>query len=126
MPSLRAKLTAYYLAILAVVLVILGIAIYTLISRGLLETIDDSLSFQATSIEQRIATGESLPDNHAQRSNQLTVSLHLIQLIDSNGNISDQMALKPEYSIPVDITKLRQIPMGDTTHETYVLASGEP
>src|SRR5678816_2267045 len=79
-----------------------------------------------TSIEQRIATGDSLPENHAQRSNQLTVSLHLIQLIDSNGNISDQMALKPEYSIPVDITKLRQIPMGETTHETYLLASGEP
>jgi len=126
MPSLRAKLTAYYLAILAVVLVVLGVAIYTLISRGLLETIDDSLSFQATSIEQRITTGESLPETHALRSNQLTVSLHLIQLIDSNGNISDEMALKPEYAIPVDVTKLRQIPMGDTTHDTYVLPSGEP
>ena len=127
MPSLRAKLTAYYLAILAVVLVVLGIAIYTLISRSLLETIDDSLSFQATTIEQRLkGGGEFQPESHALRSNQLAVSLHLIQLIDSDGRVSDEMALKTEYAIPVDVTQLRGIPVGSTTHETFVLPSGEP
>lgn len=128
MPSLRAKLTGYYLAILAVVLVLLGIAIYLFISRGLLEIIDDSLSFQATTIEQRIASGsgEYVPETHALRSNQFAIALHLIQLVDANGKVSDEIALKPDYAIPADFEVLRHIPVSGTTHETIVLPSGEP
>ena len=84
MPSLRVKLTTYYIAILAVLLVLLGVALYTILSRSLLAIIDDSLSFQATTIERRIAsgTGEFVPEDHSNRNLQLAISLHLIQLID--------------------------------------------
>ena len=51
MPSLRVKLTAYYVAILAVLLVLLGVALFTILSRSLLAIIDDSLSFQATTLD---------------------------------------------------------------------------
>ena len=128
MPSLRVKLTTYYIAILAVLLVLLGVAIYTILSRSLLTIIDDSLSFQATTIERRIAsgTGEFVPEDHAHRNLQLAISLHLIQLIDASGQVTDEMTLKPEYHLPVDISALQQIPVSETIHRTHVLPSGEP
>ena len=129
MPSLRVKLTAYYIAILAVLLVLLGAALYTILSRSLLAIIDDSLSFQATTLERRIAsgTGEYVPEDHGHRdSSQLAISLHLIQLIDPGGQVTDEMALKPDYRLPVDISALNTIPVSQTIHTTYVLPSGEP
>ena len=128
MPSLRVKLTAYYVAILAVLLVLLGIALYTILSRSLLAIIDDSLSFQATTLERRIAsgTGEYVPEDHGHRDSQLAISLHLIQLIDPGGHVTDEMALKPDYRLPVDITALNRSPVSQTIHTTHVLPSGEP
>ena len=128
MPSLRVKLTTYYIAILSVLLVLLGVALYTILSRSLLAIIDDSLSFQATTIERRIAsgTGEFVPEDHSNRNLQLAISLHLIQLIDPSGQVTDEMTLKPEYHLPVDISALQTIPVSETIHRTHVLPSGEP
>lgn len=128
MPSLRVKLTVYYLAILSAVLLLFGIASYTFLSRGLLTIIDNSLDSQAATIELRMnsSNGEPSSDEHGLSSDQLTISPHLTQLINARGQIADEMVVKPAYSLPVDLETLNRLPWGRTHRETVLLATGEP
>jgi len=127
-PSLRVKLTVYYLAILAVVLLLFGVAIYLFLTRSLLAIIDNSLDAQASAIERRMisGTGEVSMDEPPFASEQLPLSLHLSQLISERGQVTDEMVVKPSYHLEVDLQALNRLPWGRTQVETYYLATGEP
>ncbi len=128
MPSLRVKLTVYYLAILAAVLLFFGIASYTILSRSLLAIIDTSLESQASAIERRMnsAQGEGAADDHGATNDQLTISPHLTQIITDRGIIADEMVVKPIYSLTVNLEELNQIAWGKTRWDILYLKTGEP
>src|SRR5215207_8851106 len=95
MPSLRAKLTLYYLAILAAVLVFFGVAIYFYLAHGLLMIIDQSLGYQAQVME-RSQSGEAFVDGHLappaggdQAGGMLIGTATVVQLIDAQGTVTD-------------------------------------
>ncbi len=127
MPSLRVKLTVYYLAILAAILLFFGIASYTILSRNLLAIIDTSLDLQATAIERRMhSAGSGLSEDHGPAADQLTISPHLTQIINDKGLIADEMIVKPAYSLPVNLEELNQLAWGKTEWSSVYLRTGEP
>ncbi|MEP7270795.1 MAG: ATP-binding protein [Acidobacteriota bacterium] len=129
MPSLRVKLTVYYLAILAAVLLFFGIASYTILSRSLLAIIDNSLESQASAIERRMNSAmveASTSEDHSTGNDQLTISPHLTQIITNGGVIADEMVVKPAYRLPVKVDELAQVPWGQTKWDVIYLETGEP
>jgi two-component system OmpR family sensor kinase len=127
MPSLRVKLTVYYLAILAAILLLFGIAIYTYLSHGLLAFIDNSLDRQAILIERRLGAGsaDTQPEDHKPSTEELPLSPHVTQLINSRGQVTDEMIVSPSYRLPVDPSSLERLPWNQTVFETQKLPNGE-
>jgi heavy metal sensor kinase len=127
MPSLRVKLTVYYLAILAAVLLFFGIASYTILSRSLLAIIDNSLESQASTIERRMnsAQADSSTDDHG-NNDQLAISPHLTQIITARGVVADEMVVKPLYSLQVNLAEINRVEWGKTKWDTVYLKNGEP
>src|SRR5574341_308461 len=96
MLSLRVKLTLYYLAILSAILLLFGIAIFTYLSRSLLITIDESLSYQVKKIESHFMMNADVDvSNLSDQSNEQLLELkpHLLQVIDDNWQIRDEITL---------------------------------
>ncbi len=132
MLSLRIKLTLYYLAILSAVLLLFSVAIYTYISRGLLNTIDESLGFQVKKIEQlrtAVNAGEDVTEMLAGGGEAeevyLQLSIHVMQVIDETGFIAEQWPDSESKTIPVDLEKLLKLEIGKPDFSTVKLPSGE-
>jgi uncharacterized membrane protein len=96
MPSLRLKLTVYYLAILSAVLLLFGVAIFFYLSRSLVATIDQALAFQVEKIEIGMAVGAGqdlsehpLMQNQAAQEDFLPLVPYIVQIINEQGQITD-------------------------------------
>src|SRR5512145_2294751 len=98
MLSLRIKLTLYYLAILSAILFFFGIAIYTYMSRSLLATIDESLTYQMHKIEHSMkqSAGGAEPGMGNENSERLLeLRPHALQIIDDSWRIRDEYYASP-------------------------------
>lgn len=129
--SLRIKLTLYYLAILLGILIFFGTSIYWYLSRSLLTTIDETLTFQISRIEQNMAhsAGVEIQDHAVTTIHEeqlLQLSPHVTQLIDDEGLVRDEMVSSPQDRLPVDMSRLVRLDVGRTYFETVELESGEP
>lgn len=132
MPSLRLKLTIYYLAILSAVLLLFGISIYFYLSGSLLTTIDRALSFQIEKIEIGMAAGAGvdlsdhplMQDPEAQ-GDLLPLAPHVYQIINEQGKITDGEIASPKDHLPVDTNQLMTLEVGKTIFKSVRLASGE-
>lgn len=132
MPSLRVKLTVYYLAILSAVLLLFGVAIYVYLSRSLLTTIDQALAFQVEKIEVGIAVGAGadmsnhplMQDPEAQ-GDLLPLAPHIYQIINEQGKITDGGMTTLKDHLPVDADELMKLEVGKTIFSSVRLKSGE-
>lgn len=132
MPSLRVKLTVYYLAILSAVLLLFGVAIYVYLSRSLLTTIDQALAFQVEKIEVGIAVGAGadmsnhplMQDPEAQ-GDLLPLAPHIYQIINEQGKITDGGMTTLKDHLPVDANELMKLEVGKTIFSSVRLKSGE-
>lgn len=132
MPSLRLKLTIYYLAILSAVLLLFGGAIYFYLSRSLLTTIDQALEFQVEKIEvgMAAAAGRDMSDhplmkNQEAQADLLPLAPHVVQIINEQGKITDpDMETRPDH-LPIDINELMKLEVGTTIFKSVKLKSGE-
>jgi heavy metal sensor kinase len=132
MPSLRVKLTVYYLAILSAVLLLFGVAIYFYLSRSLLTTIDQALAFQVEKIEVGIAVGAGadmsnhplMQDPEAQ-GDLLPLAPHIYQIINEQGKITDGGMTTLKDHLPVDADELMKLEVGKTIFSSVRLKSGE-
>lgn len=132
MPSLRVKLTVYYLAILSAVLLLFGVAIYFYLSRSLLTTIDQALAFQVEKIEVGIAVGAGadmsnhplMQDPEAQ-GDLLPLAPHIYQIINEQGKITDGGMTTLKDHLPVDANELMKLEVGKTIFSSVRLKSGE-
>lgn len=131
MPSLRFKLTFYYLAILSVVLLVFGIAIFFYLSSSLLTTIDRALAFQVEKIEVGMAVGAGVDMSHHplmqshENDDLLPLAPHIYQIINEQGTITDGGAATPKNHLPVDTSELMKLEIGKTVFKSIRLESGE-
>lgn len=109
MMSLRKKLIAWYLGIVAVVLSIFGGAIYFYLSSGLRNVIDASLTDQVKAIEARLRAaerGEEFPDVSSDR---LTIAPEFVELISPTGEVTDVAALSESHRVPINRSLLEAV-----------------
>lgn len=132
MPSLRLKLTIYYLAILSAVLLLFGISIYFYLSGSLLTTIDRALSFQIEKIELGMAAGAGvdlsdhpLMQNPEAQGDLLPLAPHVYQIINEQGKVTDGEIASTKDHLPVDTNELMKLEVGRTLFKSVRLASGE-
>jgi heavy metal sensor kinase len=132
MLSLRIKLTLYYLAILSAILFFFGIAVYAYVSRSLLITIDESLTYQMRRIERTMITNSRLgaggvePGTGDESSERLLeLRPHLMQIIDDNWRIRDQEYASPDERLEIDRDELSRLEVGVPNYKTVKLQSGE-
>src|SRR5687767_5965954 len=99
MLSIRAKLTLWYLAVAAAVLLAFAIAIYLYLSRGLLATIDTSLWNQA----DRIAQGVGHPSIAEEMSQPAVLMLtpQFVSIVNQEGRVTDQILDIQGHEVPV-------------------------
>jgi two-component system, OmpR family, sensor kinase len=118
--SLRFKLTFYYLAILALILIGVGIASNIYLTRTLLSTIDDSLFEQVERIDHHLAVAAGLRSDEEVDRHEYLVDMtpHLTQIIDSRGRVADEVLGDPRYDVPVDPLSLQRIAVGETVFTT--------
>src|SRR5215510_11775705 len=105
MLSLRIKLTLYYLAILSAILFFFGIAVYAYVSRSLMITIDEALTYQVKKFERIIRLGSSgvepgMGEENSERP--LTLIPHAMQIIDDSWQIRDQEYASPKDRLEID------------------------
>lgn len=132
MPSLRLKLTMYYLAILSAVLLLFGTAIFFYLSGSLLTTIDRALAFQLEKIEVGMAVGAGvdisdhpLMQNSEAQEDLLPLAPHVYQIINEQGKITDGEMLSSKGDLPVDANELMKLEVGKTIFKSVRLSSGE-
>ncbi|MGH9753137.1 MAG: sensor histidine kinase [Blastocatellia bacterium] len=128
MLSLRIKLTLYYLAILSAILFFFGIAIYAYLSRSLLTTIDESLTYQMQKIERNIRLGPGGVEpgmGHENSERLLELRPHAMQIIDDSWRIWDEGYASPNDRLEVDKDELSRLAVGETKYETVKTPNGE-
>ncbi len=132
MLSLRYKLTVYYLAILSVVLLLFGVAIYAYLSSSLLTTIDESLAYQIEKLEvgMAIGAGADVSDHPLAQDTDgneelLQLVLHVVQIIDERGKVTDENLASPKDRLPVDREQLMKLEIGKTYFQLVELESKE-
>lgn len=130
--SLRVKLTVYYLAILLMVLLLFGVAIYAYLSSSLLTTIDESLGYQIEKLEMSMAVGAGadvsdypIAQSEEHQEELLQLTPHLIQIINEMGQITDENLASPKDRLPILKDSLMALEIGKTKFESVQLNSGE-
>lgn len=118
--SLRFKLTFYYLAILALILMGVGIASSIYLTRTLLATIDTSLNEQVERIDHYLAVAAGLRSAERVDRHEYLVDLtpQLTQIIDSQWRVADEVLGDPKYDVPVDPASLQNLAIGETVFTT--------
>ncbi len=99
MPSIRVKLTLWYLGIAALVLTAFAVAIYLYLSRGLLNAIDNSLAHQAERIAQAVA--HPLGDTEVERPDTLILAPQFVSIADQNGEVTDRILDGEGHEVPI-------------------------
>ena len=132
MPSLRLKLTVYYLAILSAVLLLFGVAIFFYLSRSLVATIDQALAFQVEKIEIGMAVGAGqdlsehpLMQNQAAQEDFLPLVPYIVQIINEQGQITDPGAESQKAQLPIAINELLKMEVEKTVFNSVRLETGE-
>ncbi|MDX2042595.1 MAG: ATP-binding protein [Acidobacteriota bacterium] len=132
MPSLRLKLTMYYLAILSAVLLLFGTALFFYLSGSLLTTIDRAMAFQVEKIEVGMAAGADidmsdhpLMQNPEAQEDLLPLAPHVYQIINEQGKVTDGEMVSPKDHLPVDANELMKLEVGKTIFKSVRLSSGE-
>jgi heavy metal sensor kinase len=109
MLSIRGKLTLWYLAILAIVLIGYGVAIYLYLSTSLLRVIDTSLREQVIALEKRLLAvqkGEDIPEEPPGR---LTIVPQFVELIGPAGETTDVAMSSELYHVPINRRTLDRV-----------------
>src|SRR5262245_52661796 len=128
MLSLRIKLTLYYLAILSAILFFFGIAVYAYVSRSLLVTIDESLTYQMRKIERniRLQPGGVEPGMGDEDSERLLeLRPHAMQIIDDSWRIRDEEYVSPNDRLEIDRDELSRLEVGAPDYKTVKTPGGE-
>ena len=120
--SVRARLTAWYVSLLAAILMIVVGLIYVLLARALYVRIDDSLhalvGIAGTSLANDLNEGQDVADAARSTANELASRQHLLAIYDSRGRLLGEAGREDDIVIP--LPPVDQIPNNDVRFVTIV------
>lgn len=132
--SVRARLTAWYVSILAAILILVIALIYVLLARALYVRVDDSLvafvQIAATSLSNDLTEGQDPDDAARSTSTELASRQHMLAIYDGRGRLLAEagreddivIPLPPPDSIPVDEPRFVTIVETDDLDDRHQLA----
>jgi two-component system OmpR family sensor kinase len=101
--SVRARLTLWYVSVLAAVLVAVGIMIYVLLGRGLYGRIDENLravtGIAVTSLTNDLAEGQSVEDAARSTAAELFSDQAMIAIYDGRGRLLAEQGRDDELDV---------------------------
>jgi heavy metal sensor kinase len=123
--TVRARLTLWYVSLLAAILVVVIVMIYVLLARALYVRIDDSLrvitQIVATSLANDLAEGQDVDDAARSTATELASRQHLVAIYDGGGRLLSEAGREDDIVIPLPAPG--EIPAdGDARLETIVEA----
>src|SRR5687768_3020441 len=123
--TVRARLTLWYVSLLAAILVVVIVLIYVLLARALYVRIDDSLRvitrIVSTSLANDLAEGQDVDDAARSTATELASRQHLVAIYDGSGRLIGEAGREDDIAIPM--TNPREIPAdGDADLVTIVEA----
>ena len=106
MLSIRAKLTLWYFSLAALVLAAFAVAIYVYFSRGLLNTIDASLSNHAERIAQAVGNPSAIEE--PTNPGGLMLAPQFVSVLDREGKVTDRIPDAEGREVPVIVPALER------------------
>jgi two-component system OmpR family sensor kinase len=110
--TVRARLTLWYVSLLAAILVGVIALIYILLARALYVRVDDSLAafiqIAATSLANDIAEGQTPADAAESTARELASRQHLVQVYDGGGRLLGEAGREDDIVVP--LPPIDQIP----------------
>jgi heavy metal sensor kinase len=103
--TVRARLTLWYVSLLAAILVVVIVMIYVLLARALYVRIDDSLrvitQIVATSLANDLAEGQGADDAARSTAGELASRQHLVAIYDGRGRLMGEAGREDDIAIPM-------------------------
>ena len=104
--TVRARLTLWYVSLLAAILVVVLVMIYVLLARALYVRIDDSLRGRssrssATSLANDLAEGQSVDDAARSTASELASRSYLVAIYDGSGRLLGEAGREDDIVIPL-------------------------
>lgn len=120
--TVRARLTLWYVSVLAVALFVVGGLIYVLLARALYQRIDESLhvvmEIAATSLANDLGEGQDVEDAARSTAAELASNRQMLAIFDAGGRLL--AAEGRDEDLPLDLPPLEEIPSGEERLLTVV------
>ena len=120
--SVRARLTLFWVGVLAIALVVVGGLIYILLARALYSRIDDNLravvQITTTSLTNDLAEGQDVEDAARSTAAELSSRQQMLAIYDTAGRLLAEAGRDEDLEIPVPAMEV--IPTGDVLLVTVV------
>ena len=107
--SLRAKLTLWYVGVMAGVLITSGIVLHLSLSRSLRHAVDVALDQQVRLIEARLRALEQGEDFREPRAERFTIAPAFVELITPEGAVADVAAASENDRVPIRPETLERV-----------------
>jgi len=125
--SVRGRLTLYYVSVLAVALVIVGVLIYVLLARALYVRVDETLQagvrIAMTSLSNDIAEGQDYADAARSTAAEQSSSAQMLAIYDSAGRLLAESGR--DGDLDLSLPPLATIPDNDEILQTVVESDGD-
>jgi two-component system OmpR family sensor kinase len=103
--TVRARLTLWYVSLLAAILLIVLVLTYVLLARAMYARIDDSLEvfiqIVATSLANDLAEGQQIDDAARSTASEMASRSYLIAIYDGNGRLLSEAGREDDIVIPL-------------------------
>lgn len=107
--SLRAKLTLWYVGVMAGVLITSGTILHLSLSRSLRHAVDVALGQQVRLIEARLRALEQGEDFREPRAERFTIAPAFVELITPEGAVADVAAASENDRVPIRSETLERV-----------------
>ena len=112
--TVRARLTIWYVSLLAAILVVVLVMVYVLLARALYVRIDDGLQaavqIAVTSLANDLAEGQAVDDAARSTATELASRQQLVAIYDGNGRLLGEAGREDDIVVPLPPTG--EIPAG--------------
>ena len=106
--TVRARLTLWYVSLLAAILVVVLVMVYVLLARALYVRIDDSLQavvqIAATSLTNDLAEGQTVDDAARSTAAELASRQQLVAIYDGHGRLLGEAGREDDIVVPLPPT----------------------